>query len=104
MPRKMHCKFSIVGIQKYLTCSPSACGADKLFTTRLFFAIASPYAFSQFAQLLKEMQRNDRLLQPRADSIATNLRALGLLEGDQKTTRALIRANQVSLATRYASF
>ncbi|KAL2859767.1 uncharacterized protein BJX67DRAFT_387367 [Aspergillus lucknowensis] len=48
----MGCKYSISMIQRTLTGSISECGPDKLLTTRLFFAIASPLSMAQLQEFL----------------------------------------------------
>ncbi|KAL3468701.1 hypothetical protein BJX99DRAFT_269390 [Aspergillus californicus] len=71
------CKYCISTIQRNLTGSISECGPDKLLTTRLFFAIASPLAMAQLQELLGSMRQNNNILPiPELDSIDGALNAL----------------------------
>ncbi|KAL5332135.1 hypothetical protein BJX70DRAFT_408472 [Aspergillus crustosus] len=73
----MGCKYSIPTIQRNLTGSISECGPDKVLTTRLFFAIASPLAMAQLQELLGSMRQNNNILPiPELDSVDGVLNAL----------------------------
>ncbi|KAL6235988.1 hypothetical protein BDW75DRAFT_229917 [Aspergillus navahoensis] len=98
----MGCKYSISIIQRNLTGSISECGPDKLLTTRLFFAIASPLAMAQLQELLGLMRQNNNILPiPELDSVDGALNALCISQGSSLIASIRTRLHLIDLVESY---
>ncbi|KAL4918678.1 hypothetical protein BDW62DRAFT_210298 [Aspergillus aurantiobrunneus] len=94
----MGCKYSVSIIRRNLTGSISECGPDKLLTTRLFFAIASPLAMAQLQELLGSMRQNNSILPiPELDSVDGALNALCISQGSSLIASIRTRLHLVDL-------
>ncbi|PYH76422.1 hypothetical protein BO82DRAFT_436643 [Aspergillus uvarum CBS 121591] len=62
LPRQMHCRDSVKDIRRFLGSFGSTNRHDLNLTTRLFFAVGSPYAILQLRDIFKALKRNDALL------------------------------------------
>ncbi|KAL5333677.1 hypothetical protein BJX70DRAFT_48751 [Aspergillus crustosus] len=101
-PRIMGCKYSVSNIRRNLTGSASECGTDKLLTTRLFFAIASPLAMAQLQELLGSMRQNNSILPiPEIHSFDGALNALCISQGSSLITSIRTRLHLVDLVELY---
>ncbi|KAL3435056.1 hypothetical protein BDV09DRAFT_185329 [Aspergillus tetrazonus] len=98
----MGCKYSISIIQRNLTGSISECGPDKLLTTRLFFAIASPLAMAQLQEILGSMRQNNNILPiPELDSVDGALNALCISQGSSLIASIRTRLHLIDLVESY---
>lgn len=103
LPRIMGCKYSVSRIQKLLTASASGCRTDRLMTTRLFFAVASPFAMAQLQELLTAMRRNENALPfPEVGSIDDVMYALDRSDGSGLIACIRSRLHLVDLIGLYS--
>ena len=58
----MHCRDSVKDVGRFLGFFGSTNYHDLNLTTRLFFAVGSPYAILQLRDIFKALKRNDALL------------------------------------------
>ncbi|KAL6228991.1 hypothetical protein BDW75DRAFT_250289 [Aspergillus navahoensis] len=98
----MGCKYTISNIRRNLTGSASECGTDKLLTTRLFFARASPLAMARLQELSGSMRQNNSILPlPELHSVDGALNALCISRGSSLITSIRTRLHLVDLVELY---
>ncbi|KAB8213319.1 hypothetical protein BDV33DRAFT_196992 [Aspergillus novoparasiticus] len=101
----MGCKIGMRRIQDQLTKAASACGPDRLASTRLFFATGSSLAMIQLQELLAVMRRNDNLFPfPKPESIGDIMHAFNQSEAMESIAHIRSRIHLVDLIEFYMSY